>query len=422
MKMRSPFLIKISLCVIMLLFVCDRVANAQDVAPENGHPKDVVPELTPDEEVPWEEVTKKKMPDGAAPEAVVPEAVIVAEDYIVPNEHKMAVMLIVGAAGDSQSITSGFACKFKNRECIATNLHVIEEASAITVTSLSGNPIGLSDQMFVSEDANICLLAIKGSFAELGIVPFEFMDDVLKGSKLGDEIICLGNSPGDGVITTTKGNIKTLGQSSVQTDAPTVNGNSGGPMIHRDSSKVISLVAQAGETTCSGHRVDVVKKWRSITFSEFKKSSLVIANARGNLDIVYNFLNDKPGWRNDRSLANAWDTYEKFLEEKVTKPTKEAVTKNPKETVTKTTKEIEVTEKVDEFASFTARISRMKGKGVSQGDYDKARLSVIKTLDWKIQSTQDVIIKSTPIGPRQIQAINELKSDTQQLADAIGKL
>lgn len=195
-------------------------------------------------------------------------------------------------------------------------------------------------------------------------------------------------------------------------------------------STVIGLVAQAGEITCSGHRVDAVKKWKSITFSEFKKSSLLIANARGNLDIVYNFLTDKPGWRNDKSLATTWDTYEKFLEQTVTKPTKEADGKNTKETDGKktketdgkTTKKIEVLEEVDEFASFTARISRMKGKGVSQGDYDKARLSVIKALDWKIQATQDVIKKSTPIGPRQIQAINQLKSDTQQLADAIGKL
>lgn len=411
----------------MLLFVCDRVANAQNAAPENVPPEDVVPELTPDEEVPWEEVTKKKMPEGATPEvvapaAVVPEGVNVAEEYIVPNEHKIAVMRVVGTSGDSQSSASGFACKFKNRECIATNLNVIEDTTAITVTSLSGNPIGLSDQMFVYEDADICLLAIKGSFAELGIVPLEFMDDVLKGSKLGDEVICLGNSPSDGVITTIKGKIKTHGQSSVQTDATTVNGSSGGPMIHRESGKVIGLVAQAGEITCSGHRVDAVKKWKSMTFTEFKKSNLLIANARGNLDIVYNFLTDKLGWRNDKSLATTWDNYEKFLEDKFSKNTKETDGNTTKETDGKTTKKIEVLEEVDEFAAFTARISRTKGNGVSQGDYDKARLSVIKALDWKIQAAQDVIKKTTPIGPRQIQAINELKSDTQQLTDAIRKL
>jgi hypothetical protein len=324
------------------------------------------------------------------------------------------------------------------------NLNVIEDASAITVTSLSSKAIGLSDQMFVSEEADICLLAIKGSFADLGIVPFEFMDDVLIGTKSGDEVICLGFSPDDGFITTTKGKIQACGQSSVQTDAPTVVGNSGGPIIHKETSKVIGLVtqaivddakvapltnaevissdSQAGETTCSGHRVDAVKKWKNMTFSELKKSSLLIANARGDLDIIYNFLTDKPGWRNDRTLATAWDNYEKFLEDKFSKNTKEEDGKNTNETDAKPTTKIEVLEEVDEFASFTARISRAKGNGVSQGDYDKAKLSVIKTLDWKVQATQDVIKKSTPIGPRQIQAINELKSDSQQLADAIKKL
>jgi hypothetical protein len=429
-KMRNPFLIKISFCVLILLFVFDRVANAQEVAPENAPPEDVVPEVTPDEEVPWEEVTKKKIPEEVAPEGDVPEKKIVAEEYIVPNEHTMAMMIVVGTSGDSQTNIPGFACKFKNREYIATNLHVIEDASAITVASLSGNSIGISDQMIVTEEADICLLGIKGSFADLGIVPFEFMDDVPKGSKSGDEVICLGINFSDVVITTTKGKIITLGQSSVETDAPTVQGNSGGPMIHRESGKVIGLVAQAGETTCSGHRVDTVKKWKSITFSEFKKSSLVIANARGNLDNIYNFLTDKPGWRNDKSLATAWDNYEKFLEDKSSKntketdgkTTKETDGKTTKETDGKTTKEIEVLGEVDEFAAFTAKISRTKGNGVSQGDYDKARLSVIKALDWKIQAAQDVIKKSTPIGSKQIQAINGLKSDSQKLADAIRKL
>jgi hypothetical protein len=114
MKMRSPFLIKISLCVIMLFFVCDRVANAQNVAPENAPSEDVVPESTPDEEIPWEDVPKKKMPEEVAPEEVVPKEVvpkevvpeekIVAEEYIVPNEHKMAVMRIAGTSGNSKSV------------------------------------------------------------------------------------------------------------------------------------------------------------------------------------------------------------------------------------------------------------------------------------------------------------------------------
>lgn len=460
MNVNRPFLIQIGLCAVMLLFVCGGVANAQDVPPDNVPAEDVVPELTPDEEVPWEDVIKKKNPEGVTQDEVAPEKAIVDEDYIVPNEHKMAVMLIAGTAGNSQITASGFACKFKNRECIATNLHVIEDLSAITVTTLSGSPIALSDQMFLAEDADICLLAIKGSFAELGIVPLEFMQDVLKDSKSGDEVICLGGSPGDDVATVTKGRIKTRGQSSVGTDAPTVQGNSGGPIIHRDSGKVIGLVTRAmandantdpladaavvsddstaGDMSCFGHRLDAVKKWRSITFAEFRKSSSVIANARSNLDNIYGFLTDKPGWRNDRSLASAWDAYEKFLDgsdgdntkekdaknskEKDGENTKEKDGENTKETDDKPSKEIAVLGEADEFASFSARISRMKAKGVSQGDYDKARLSVIKALDWKIQAVQDVIKKSTPIGPRQIRAVNELKSDSQKLADAIKRL
>lgn len=442
--MRSPYSMMTSLCVIMLLFVCDRVVNAQELAPDNPSPEDVLPELTPDEEIPWEDAPKKETPEAVAPEKVAPEKEIVAEDFVVTNEHKMAVMLLVGSSGNSQSSASGFACKFKNREFIATNLHLIENLSAIKVTSLSGNPIELSDQMIVSEDADICLYAIKGSFADLGIVPFEFMDDVLKGSKSGDEVICLGRSPGDEGVTTTEGKLRTRGQSSVETDAPVVKGNIGGPIVHRESNKVIGLVTQSilddaksdsvanavevaidstvGGISCSGHRLDTVKKWKSLTFAEYKKSSLAIATARGNMDNIYKFLTDKPGWRDDRSLATAWDNYEKFLEGSDGKKPKETDGNTTNETDVKTTKEIPALGEADEFASFKASISRMKAKGVSQGDYDKARLSIIKAVDWKIQAAQDVIKNSTPIGPRQIETINQLKSDTQQLAKAIKEL
>lgn len=443
MKTGSPLSMKTSLCAVMLLFVCDRVATAQDVATPNASPEEAMPVVTPDHEIPWEDVATNKISEGVAqegtaPEVVVPETKMVDEEYVVPEEHKSAVMIIVGTSGDSQTNVPGFACKFKNREYIATSLHVMEDASAITVASLSGNAIGISDQMIVTEEADICLLGIKGSFADMGIVPFEFMDDLPKGSKSGDEVICLGIDFSDVVITTTKGKIMTLGESSVQTDATAANGNSGGPMIHRESGKVIGLLAQAAETTSSGHRFDGVKKWKSMTFTDFKKSSSLIASARGNLDTVHHFLNDKPGWRNDKSLATAWDNYESFLEDKFSKKsketdgkgTKERDGKNTKETDGKDTKEkdakdtekIEVLDQPDEFAAFKARISRPKGNGVSQGDYDKARLSVIKALDWKIQAAQDVIKKSTPIGSKQIQAIDGLKFDSQKLADAIRDL
>lgn len=415
MKMRSPFLIKISMCVIMLLFVCERVANAQEVAAE-----DVVPELTPDEEIPWEEAPKKQMPGE----------VLVPGEHVVPREHNMAVMLIQGASGNLQRRGSGFACKFKNREFIATNLHVIEGVTTIKVTSPTGKSITLSDQMIVSEESDICLIGIKGNFADMGIVPLEFMEDVVNGSKSGDEIICLGNSLGKEVITATEGKRKAVGELSIEIDVPAEGGSSGGPIIHRDSGKVIGLVAVANmddvksgwpdndaenfndsndndnQTSCSGLRVDAVKKWKSLKLSEFTKSSSDIANATDTLDNIYNFLTNKPQWREDKSLSAAWDNYEKFREG----------------TDSKATTELKGTEEVDEFELLTARTTGIKRKSVAQADYDKARLSIIKALDWKVQAIQDMIKKSTPIGSRQIEAINRLKADSQRLADAIKRM
>lgn len=421
--MRSPFLIKLSMCVAVLLFVCERVANAQDVAAEN-----VVPELTPDEEIPWEDTPKKEIPREEEPKKDVPVETVVPGEYVLSQEHNMAVMHIAGTSGNSQRRGSGFACKFKNHEFIATNLHVMEGVATIKATLPTGKPVTLSDQMIVSEESDICLIGIKGNFADLGIVPLEFMEDVVNGSKSGDEIVCLGNSLGKDVISAKTGKIKTVGELSVEIDVPAAGGNSGGPIIHRNTGKVIGPVAEANmddvksdlpddealnfddpddtQASYSGLRVDAVKKWKSLKLSEFTKSSSDIANARSTLDNIHYFLINKPQWREDKSLSAAWENYEKFREETDSEAATEPVE----------------TDEIDEFELLTARISGTKRKSVAQADYDKARLSIVKALDWKVQAIQDMIKKSTPVGSRQIEEINRLKADSQQLADAIKRM
>lgn len=87
-----------------------------------------------------------------------------------------AVLLI----SNSTSSGTGFACVYKNREFVATNLHVIGAESAISVKSQSGDDIALSGKLIAAEDADICLLSIVGTFADRGIVPLQFVENVFK--------------------------------------------------------------------------------------------------------------------------------------------------------------------------------------------------------------------------------------------------
>jgi Trypsin-like peptidase domain len=350
------------------------------------------------------------------------------EEFVVPKEQKMAVMLITGMdTTGAKSSGSGFACTYKDREFVATNLHVVENASVITVTPQSGNAIELSGQIIVAEDADICFLGIKGKFGELGIVPLEFMADVFKESAAGDEIICLGNSLGNGVITATKGKIKAYGQPAIEIDAPVVQGNSGGPIIHKNTGKVLGLVTEAiinqskfnplaeaatksknstlKEISYFGHRVDVTKKWKGVKLSEFIKASQSIAQAEKNLDNIYKFLVEEPGWRDDKNLAEAWDNYEKFIDV----------------ADSKTTRRRETTEYVNELGVVVGRTSKIKGKNVSEGDYNKAKQTFIRALESRVLAAKDVVDKTSPLGYRQIEAINQLKEDSKHIAEAVSK-
>jgi hypothetical protein len=338
--------------------------------------------------------------DAASPEASNLRAL---EDT---NEMGKSVVLITTASGSG----TGFACEFRNQQYIATNLHVIEGADVITVKPLSGDPVQLSGKLIVAEDADVCLLGIKGSLSDLGITPLTFMENVVAQSKVADEVVCLGNSLGNGVITTTKGAIKAYGQPRIEIDCPVVPGNSGGPIIHTDSGKVIGLVTEAiinklsfGELgkaaskskqsqvrdiSYFGHRVDTIKKWTGSTVAEYSKSSLAIGKASNGLMSAAYFIADKSGWESDSRLSEALSDFEKFLDQ----------------AAAKTHKTVEITDYVNEYGVVVRSDVRERSKSVSQADYEAARNRFKRAVEWKIQSDQKTLDTVKPIGYRQNEA------------------
>jgi hypothetical protein len=240
------------------------------------------------------------------------------------------------------------------------------------------------------------------------------MDDVFAGTKAGDKIICLGNSLGGGVITTTHGTIKAYGQPRLEIESPVVEGNSGGPIIHSESGSVVGLVTEAiinevkldklneaakksvdselAEVSYFGHRLDSVKKWKSYTFTDFQKTGKQIKNAGLGLTRTELFILGKDGWQEDKRLTDAWNKYEKFLERS------EEVN----------TKRTEITEYVNEYGVVVRRDSKVKGFSVSDADYEKARALFLREIEWKILAEQKLLNDLQPAGFRQIQTKDSL--------------
>lgn len=337
------------------------------------------------------------------------------------KEQSMAVFLIQGSSQEGTSSGTGFACRFKEREFVATNLHVLEGASSISVMPQSGNIVKLSGKVIVAEDADICLLGITGEFSDIGVTPLEFVDDVFKESKTGDRIFCLGNSLGNGVITATNGTIKAYGQPRLEIDSPVVRGNSGGPIVHEKTGKVVGLVTEAiinkskfdelgiaasksidspvQDISYFGHRVDTVRKWTATTMKEYMSTSQVIAVADKGLVCATLFLVDRDGWQEDRRLADAWRDYSKFIDQ-------------AKE---KTTKRVEVTKYVNDFGVVVRTDAKVKGNGVSQHDYEKAYQTFRRSVEWKIIADQETLKRVKPLGYRQIDTCKLLMNFSTQV-------
>ena len=67
------------------------------------------------------------------------------------------------------------------------------------------------------------------------------MDHVDENASIDDDVVVLGNAEGGGVINTIKGKIVGVGPNLVEVDAAFVPGNSGSPIIHLKTGKVIGV-------------------------------------------------------------------------------------------------------------------------------------------------------------------------------------
>lgn len=328
------------------------------------------------------------------------------------KEQKLAVVLINGKSSNGETRATGFACSYKNNEFIATNLHVIEGVESISIRPQSGNKIRLSGKVIVAEDADICLLGIVGEFKDFGITPLDFMDDVFAGSKVDDKILCLGNALGGGVITTTTGTIKAFGQPRIEIVSPVVQGNSGGPIIHGKTGKVVGLVTEAvindtesdkltraasasrgsgiREISYFGHRVDAVRKWKGTSFQDYSKSSNIIISSELGINRTLMFFAGEDGWKEDLRLAGAWKIYRKFIDESSAKTTRRKVSRY---------------NYYNGFSGYSNSYRQRfgsRGQSIAQADYDKARATFCRSVEWKIKSDQEALVRVKPLGYRQI--------------------
>ena len=181
---------------------------------------------------------------------------------------------------------SGFIAKFKTGTCLITNAHVLSGNTTFTAQLADGSSIDL-EGLRCAQGRDI--VSVDNSKLTDG---FEVMDDVTTGAAIGDDVVILGNSMGGGVITQIPGKITGIGPDLVEVDAKFVSGNSGSPVVHVKTGKVIGIATYSMIQKISGdfgkdssfanterrfaYRIDNIPGWQATGWPTFEQEGQIV--------------------------------------------------------------------------------------------------------------------------------------------------
>jgi hypothetical protein len=224
---------------------------------------------------------------------------------------------------------SGFLATYANGNFLFTNAHVAAGVKGASFKTLDGDPVKLGNaSVAVGHDIFLTQATCAGK-------PLEIMQGVDKEASIGDEVVVLGNAEGAGVIKTILGKIVGIGANLVEVDAPFVPGNSGSPIVHLKTGKVIAIatyhtVKKVDPTTSKvlatpevrrfGYRLDSVKSWQPVNWAAFAAQAAEMEKIEKLTADLVNFLNDvvknhhiTPSLHTNPAIKNPLDAYQAQL-------------------------------------------------------------------------------------------------------------
>jgi hypothetical protein len=231
------------------------------------------------------------------------------------REHRSGLVFVKGKLGSG----SGFIAEMKGRKVLITNAHVMAGLRSPAFELLDRTPVRVGTAtVAVGHDLVAFVIAEGGT----GIPIVVAMDTE---AAIGDAVAVLGDASGGGVVKPLHGELTGIGPDRVEISAPFELGNSGSPIVHLPSGKVIGVATYArldfllsGERKVRrfGYRLDSVKTWQLIDWPRFYAEAdqvEKVQNATLELDEI---LSDFQTIRKERThnyespaIRNALDTY-----------------------------------------------------------------------------------------------------------------
>jgi hypothetical protein len=200
------------------------------------------------------------------------------------QKHRASLIFVEGGGGSG----SGFICQTKDGDFLLTNQHVVAPMPSFRLTRLDRTPIP-TGAMAGAVGHDIMRFAIGKPEA-----PLVAMENVDTEATIGDAIVVLGNTEGARVIQPLPGTIVGIGPDRIEVSANFLPGNSGSPIIHVKSGKVIGIATylMTGRFTefrddrrevirRFGYRIDSVKQWQPIHWPSFQNERLAMDKVEG---------------------------------------------------------------------------------------------------------------------------------------------
>lgn len=197
----------------------------------------------------------------------------------IVQQYRGSLIIIEGGGGAG----SGFLCQMPDGVYFLTNQHVASEMQTLRLTSLDRTPVPIGNGgAAVGHDI---IRFTTTSTAP----PLIAATNVDSEAKIGDPIVVLGNSEGARVVQSLPGKLVGIGPDRIEVTSEFVPGNSGSPIVHLPTGKVIGIATyltkkKFAEFTDSGaegvrrfgYRVDTVKTWQPVVWGPYRaeKASL----------------------------------------------------------------------------------------------------------------------------------------------------
>lgn len=203
------------------------------ILPIEVFPEDIRAKLTPPQTAAEMQSAPAQQPEAGNPAA--PGETGSTVDIAKQTER---VILVNGPDGGG----SAFLIKENGRVYLYTAVHVMAGIAKAKFVTPSGAvmPIGDATIIEISDDdsaPDVCRVILPVNYES----EFEWADEV----RIGAPIIALGNSLAEKVVAKVEGSVAGVGQSEIEIKCDVVPGNSGGPIILKDTNKVVGLVTRA---------------------------------------------------------------------------------------------------------------------------------------------------------------------------------